>query len=72
MKGMLWLMTDSKRPFPESVDQAVAHMRQKHGRLPIVVQGNKGDVGETTAVSGVPVESSAYAPPRHLLVVYER
>ena len=70
MKGMLWLMTDSKRPFPRIGRSGVAHMRQKHGRLPSWFRTTKGDMGETTAVSGVPVEISAYAA--HLFVVYER
>lgn len=71
MKGMLWLMTDIKRPFAERVLAAVAYYAQKYGRRPVLVQVNKADM-DNTAVDGITVEIGAYVPLHHLFVVVEK
>ena len=70
-KGMLWLDETVKLSVEENVTRALAHFAEKHKEeRPYLVQANSGELEEETAVAGIKVVPSSYAPKHHLIVMY--
>lgn len=63
--GMLWLDSDTKRPFDEKVQRAIDYYRQKYGRLPEVCMVNPNMVSEEKKVGRVEVQHLKTVLPHH-------